>query len=250
MSVTQTEFRNAILDPNAEVPTGMIDEQGRPAGKRFNVYRNNVAVGLTDALEIAFPVVFKLVGEEFFHAMAGAFLRLHQPTTPMMMFYGEKFPFFLRKFKPVAHLGYLADVALLEQRIRECYHGADADPFDPQMLQQLSTEALMTSRIRIAPSAILMRSTWPVYSIWQVNTVEGAPQPVMQGEDVLISRVNFDPLPQLLPAGGADFIESLQSGDSFAAALGKAKTIEANFDLTTTLGALIKGHAITAIEHD
>ena len=248
MKVSQTQFRQAILDPNIPVPKGMEDEQGRPAGKRFNVYRNNAAVSLTEALEVAFPVVLKLVGQEFFQAMAGVFLRQHPPTSPMLMYYGDKFPKFLRKFKPVSHLGYLPDVAMLEQAIRQSYHAGDADPIDPAALQALSTEALMGAKLLLAPSVFVRRSHWPIHAIWLANSQDGSPKPQMRSEDVLVSRVGFDPLVQVLPSGGADFIEALMQKDSFGAALGKTKTNEPGFDLTNALGVLISGAAITGIE--
>ena len=66
MTVSQTTFQAAMLDPAAPVPTGLVNPDGAAASKRFDVYRNNVAVSLSDALEAAFPVVRKLVGDEFF----------------------------------------------------------------------------------------------------------------------------------------------------------------------------------------
>ena len=94
MTVSQTDFTAALLNADLATPAGMVDYQGRPAGKRFDVYRNNVVVSLIDAMETAFPAIHKLVGDEFFKAMAGIYVRAHPPTTPMMMFYGEAFPEF------------------------------------------------------------------------------------------------------------------------------------------------------------
>ena len=65
MTVGQESFTEALLTPEHPVPDGLIDPAGRPAGKRFDVYRNNVAVSLTGALETAFPVIRKLVGDVF-----------------------------------------------------------------------------------------------------------------------------------------------------------------------------------------
>ena len=83
--MSQAQFAQALLDPVAEVPAGLVDPLGRPAPKRFSVYRNNVASSLTRALEAAFPTVRKLVGDEFFAAMAVVFLRSHPPTSPKRM---------------------------------------------------------------------------------------------------------------------------------------------------------------------
>ena len=37
--MTQSAFAHALLDPEAAVPVGIVDPQGRPAPKRFSVYR-------------------------------------------------------------------------------------------------------------------------------------------------------------------------------------------------------------------
>ncbi|MCP4818153.1 MAG: DUF2063 domain-containing protein, partial [Shimia sp.] len=114
MIVSQTEFRGALLDGTRERPIGLTDEKGRAAGRRFDVYRNNVAVSLTEALAAGFPTIAKLLGEENFNAIAGLFLRQSPPASPLMMHYGAGFPEFLQTFEPLQHLGYLADVAHLE----------------------------------------------------------------------------------------------------------------------------------------
>jgi hypothetical protein len=60
----QSDFVTALLDPTAELPAGMIEPKGRPAAKRLDVYRNNVAASLSEALEIGFPVLVKLLGRK------------------------------------------------------------------------------------------------------------------------------------------------------------------------------------------
>ena len=133
----QDQFRAALLDPGLPVPQGLQDAQGRPAGKRFDVYRNNVVVGLIEALATAFPVIEKLLGAENFRVLAGAYVRAYPPRSALMMFYGDHLPAFLQGFEPVADLGYLPDVARLELAIRRCYHAADAIPVNPQSLNGL-----------------------------------------------------------------------------------------------------------------
>ena len=55
------------------LPPGLTASAPDEVALRFAVYRNNVAVGLSDALAARFPVICRLVGADFFAAMA----RLH-----------------------------------------------------------------------------------------------------------------------------------------------------------------------------
>ncbi|MDW4550492.1 DNA-binding domain-containing protein [Defluviimonas sp. D31] len=241
--MSQSEFRAALLDPDRPTPEGVTGPAGRPAGRRFDVYRNNVTVSLTEALRQAFPVIRKLVGEEFFTAMAREHLRAHPPASPLMMFYGAAMPAFLETFPPVAHLGYLPDIARLELALRQSYHAADAAPVAAEALQVLSPDDFVAARLRLAPAVRALRSRWPIHAIWAANARDGAAPKQATPEDVVILRPNFDPEPLLLPAGAAPFVEALIAGRS----VGEALDAAGEFDLTSTLGLLIGGSAIVSI---
>ena len=96
------------------LPPGVTARDPSQAERRFAVYRNNVAVGLTEALRAGFPVVEKLVGATFFAAMVGIFLRNNPPQSRIMMLYGDRLPQFVADFPPLAAYPYLADVARIE----------------------------------------------------------------------------------------------------------------------------------------
>ncbi|MBU3000675.1 putative DNA-binding domain-containing protein [Roseovarius nubinhibens] len=251
MSVDQTRFRTALLDSAAAVPAGLSDGTGRPAGGRFSVYRNNVAVSLTEALEDSFPVILKLLGEENFRAIMGVFLRAHPPKSPVLARYGADLPAFLEAFPPLAHLPYLADVARLELALIRAYHAADSHPADASILQSLSPDALLQTRFTLAPALELLRSPWPVHAIWRFNSEEAAPKPSPGAQDVLIIRPDFDPEPVLLPPGAAPFIAALREGQPLGpahdAASEAASEAQAEFDLTQCLSLLLSAKAITDI---
>lgn len=58
---TKSEFRAALFDLELAVLDSLKDEENQAAGKRFNVYRNNVIVSLKEALSESFPVIEKLI---------------------------------------------------------------------------------------------------------------------------------------------------------------------------------------------
>jgi hypothetical protein len=242
--MNQTAFTQALLDPEAPVPAGIVDPQGRPAPRRFSVYRNNVASSLTRALEAAFPTVRKLVGDEFFAAMAVVFLRSHPPRSRMLMLYGEEFPGWLEGFPPVAQLGYLPDVARLDQAMRESYHAADSVPLGEAEFQRLIGADIAGLRLRLAPSVRLVRSRWPVVSVWTANA-EGGPAPRPGPEDALVLRPEFDPRPHRLPSGGGAFVQGLLAGLPLGQALDLAG---GELDLPGVLSLLISGRAIVGVD--
>ncbi|SLN57390.1 hypothetical protein TRL7639_03114 [Falsiruegeria litorea R37] len=246
MKVTQDQFRAALLDSAQPVPTGLLDANDGPAGARFNVYRNNVAVSLTEAMHQAFPVITKLLGTQNMDGLAGIFLRQHPPTSPLMMHYGESFPDFLNGMQQLSHLGYLADVARLELALRRSYHAADSAPIAPEQMA-IDPEALMASTLEFAPAMEVVRSDWPIASIWTFNTQDGSPKPQAVAEDVVITRVEFDPEPHILPPGGADWILALKAGKSIGEAHEIAEGLSPGFDLGATLALLLQGGAIISL---
>lgn len=242
MTPDQTTFHAALFDPESPVPDGLCDAHNRPAGRRFDVYRNNVTVSLTEALHQAFPTVAKLLGQQNMDGLARAYIRRNPPETPLLMQYGAGLPGFIATLPQLSHLGYLPDIARLDQAMRESYHAADAVPLDPTALARPG-EDLITCRVTLAPSLRLLRSNWPIHAIWRFNTHPGAPKPVPGPQDVVILRPGFDPEPHLLPPGGATFIEALQRGDTLARA--HAATNDPDFDPGPVAALLVQGGAIT-----
>ena len=232
-------FFSALLNSEAALPAGLIDPLGRPSPKRFAVYRNNVVVGLTTALKDGFPTIHQLVGDAFFSAMAGVFVRAHPPTSPVLMTYGAAFPAFLAEFPPVAHLAYLPDVARLELALRESFHAADARGVTPDRIIGLSAEDLLATRLRLSPAVRVVTSRWPILGLWLAHA-KGAPAPKMRAEDVVILRPDFDPMPEVLPPQGAAFLAALLGGETLVAAIEAAP----DCDVTALLGTLLKAGAI------
>jgi hypothetical protein len=243
----QADFIAAVLDPDRAPPPGLTDGAARPAGRRFGVYRNNVAVSLTEAMHQAFPVIARLLGQANMDGLAGMFLRAHPPDDPRLMHYGAAFPDYLATLPQLAHLGYLADVARLDLALRRSYHATDADPVAPETLTGLAPEALTAAYVTFAPAMQVLRSDWPVFDIWRVNTEADAPKPRAIAQDVLITRPGFDPAPQPLPTGGADWINALRAGASIGDALDAAQAGHPGFDPGATLALLIGGGAITGL---
>ena len=85
------QFTESLLKPRSAVPNGLVALAAPKIQKRFGVYRNNVMASLIEALKANFPIVYKLVGEDFFKALAVAFISHNPPNIPMLFKYGAQF---------------------------------------------------------------------------------------------------------------------------------------------------------------
>ena len=243
----QRDFGLAILDNRLATPEGLIGPDGLPSARRFAVYRNNVMVGLIDALTDAFPTVQTLVGTEFFRAMAGFYARTEPPASPILLAYGAGFPAFLEIFPPLAHLPYLADVARIECAWVEAYHAAEAVPVDVTPLLQMSPAMLGLQRFAFHPSLRLIRSAYPAQTIWLMNQPGQTPVPVdfTQAEDILILRPVAEVLCRRLDPGSAAFLQKLRDGATLSTASAAGFVATPRFDFAKALSGLLLSGALT-----
>jgi hypothetical protein len=244
----QRHFATALLNPAMRVPAGLIGPDRDPSEKRFNVYRNNVVIGLIDALKAAFPAVCRIVGDEFFTAMARVYVAHEPPTTPVMLDYGGTFPDFIGRFEPARSVPYLADVARLERAWVQAYHAAEAQPLDPAQLAMIEAPSLPHLVLKLHPSVRVVRSSFAVVQIWSMNIEGGIPVAIdlaSGGESALVVRPHAEVEVRRLPDGAATFIEGLTSNLSVAEAAALAFDEFPTFDLTGALQELFMIHAIT-----
>ena len=237
------DFGAAILDPDLPVPEGIVGPDGLPSPRRFAVYRNNVVVGLIDTLLAAYPVVARLVGVEFFRAMARSYVAAHQPTSPIMLDYGAGFADFVELFAPARSLPYLADVARLERGWVEAYHSAEALALTADDLATaIPPERFGDTILILHPSFRLLRSRYPIVAIWGMNIAGAVPTPVDLGvaEDALVVRPGAEVEVRTLPTKGeAEFLSALDRGRRVSDAALEALGVNPRFDLVSSLVGLL-----------
>lgn len=195
-----------------QMPGGLTAPDPGDLHARFAVYRNNVAHSLNRALARRFPVIERLVGAEFFAAMAAEFIRQHPPASPVLILWGEAFPGFLAEFPPVAGLPYLPDVARIEYARGRAYHAADIQPLDGAAALAVSEPAGL--RLRLSPSVQVLDCSHPAVSIWQANQPGGDPAVQAQGAEwaLIFRQRDFQVPVRRITPGEAAFLGALLVG--------------------------------------
>ena len=246
----QAAFIDALKNPDRQAPEALAkDAGGQRPKRRFDVYRNNVAVGMIEALHATFPAVERLVGGEFFSAAARVYLDQEPPRSPLLFRYGKTFGNFLDAFPPATSVPYLGDVARLEWARLEAYHAADREPLTIDMLGALPEDEVGQVAIELHPSLALMKSRWPIVSLWAASTDRGSSDDVdmKRPEEALVIRPSLDVDTRLLPAGGFNFMNALKEGAALEQAAQRASATSEAFDLAAHLQGLFEVGAVVGI---
>ena len=249
LSASQAAFAAALLQPSVALSA------------RAAIHRNNVQASLSAALGARFPVVARLVGPEFFGALALQFIAQHLPTSPVLAEYGARFVDFLDAFEPAREVPYLADVARLEWARHLAWHAEDAAVLTIERLAAVAADRLESVRLGLHPAAAVVASAWPVVSIWTTNALDQEVRPVgadAGSECALVTRPGLEVLVTRAPAGTDLLVASLAAG----AGLGEAveRTTEgikdracdgaasaAGFDTAAALSVLFQAGAVTSL---
>jgi hypothetical protein len=131
----------------------------------------------------------------------------------------------------------------------EALHAADAPPLDPHELSG-SGELLIDLRLVPHPAVRLLRSPFPVVSIWTANSGEHSPagRYIPEGaEAALVTRAHFDVGVVALDPAAAGFVAALISGTSIATAAADALDGNPAFDVSTIFHRLLSVGAFIGI---
>lgn len=253
----QQQFAAAIWDPSARVAAAIRSGGAPDRARRFAVHRNNVVVGLIDALVDTFPVTRALVGDEFFRAMARERVFADPPRSPVLIDYAHGFPAFIGTFAPAASVPYLVDVARLEALRVRAWHAADAPPLPEDRFRELlaDPQQLAAARLELHPACHWLRSGHAAYSIWQAHQglddlrdAELGDIDPASAQDVLVSRPLLEVAVAHLPAGGFELLEAIGGGLRLDAAFHRAQQAAADVDGGALFSLLIHHGLVTTME--
>lgn len=235
----QTDFAAALADAR-RVSAVLPFFGGSPARteSRLAVYRGNVYGNLAKALASAYPVTRRIVGDEFFDAMAREYARAHPSTSGDLNRYGGELAHFVAIFPHTADLPYLPDVARMEWLVHLAYYAADAAPFDVAALARVTAEEYPALRMKLAPACALLESRCPLALIWTVHQDDYAGEfgvDLESGPDlILVHRPRWRAEVLSLAAGDFRFLHSLSQGETLGTAL-EAGAREPGFDPSDAL---------------
>lgn len=219
---------------------------------RLAIYRGNLHGNCVQALRSAYPIVGKIVGDEFFEATAREYLRAHPSVSTDLNQYGERLPEFLEGFRHTADLPYLPDVARMEWLAHRAYYSQDAVPFIGAPLAGTPPERHHLLRPRLAPACALLESAWPLGRIWAIHQddYDGVFEvDLRSGPDrILVERPGWRARVRSLSRGDFRFLQASARAGSLGEALEVALAEDPHFDPSAALARWINAGVITNLD--
>jgi hypothetical protein len=233
----QTDFAHALLGQLSDNLTQTFNATENNE-KRFSIYQNNVFYSLTNALGDLYPVIKKLVGDNFFTGTAAYYLRQHPPQQAAMVYFAQDFPAFLATFEHTQTMPYLASVARLELAYHRAYHAVDHPFLSATDFANIPPEKLASAKIALHPSLQLLAEPQPIFSIWQANQEGNDSEEninLNEPQQALVVRPSYSVSIYHIDLGTHQFIQALQEKNSVQDAIEKALDIDPTFAISDAI---------------
>ncbi len=245
----QRQFLEAILDrASSNRPLAFVEARGLTPAARMDIYRNNIQMALSKALEATYPVVVRLVGDDYFRYLARMYVAQTPSVSGNLEDYGAGFAEFIEEHLALHQLPYLADLARLEWALHEVYQAPASGPFGAEALAALVALPPDQVRLHINTASRLLASNYPILQIWNANQDNAGDVGVSLdagGVHLLVHQRDLQV--EILPIGSGDyaFLAGCVGNDDLVAAYEAASSIDPELDLGVCLDKFIRHGALT-----
>lgn len=211
----QTDFLGALYAAKNQPPAD-IRREPHDISRRFEVYRQSLRSNFLNALKADFPVVARLVGEDFFRFACAKYIAGRPSHSADLNLVGHGFAAFLSRFPSASALPYLPDVARFEWLWQNAFLAEDTENTLYAQLETLDPAQYGDLRFVFHPSHRIFDSPYPVLSIWQANQPHIAEPPTVSIDEGATRVELYRPATtvEIRPLTQSEyrFVESLRHG--------------------------------------
>ncbi len=222
------------------------------ARERFNIYRQTIFENMRNALQITFPGIWSLLGEECANNVAFAYCTQEDnlPKTGCLDDFGGEFPDFLLTIKQLQSLPYLRDYAYYEWLRHQAYGAEESQSFSILELQNVPQEEIDNIKFCFVPACFLFSSQFPIDAIEKIATGESGQMINLSDAQAaygIVTRRQGVMQTLWIEEVLWRFIKYLSAGYCLSDSTQYAQSLNQNFDLTAAIAFLIQSQLIHKI---
>jgi hypothetical protein len=224
----------------------------------LGIYQRNLKTNAMNALQISFPTVIKLIGDNVFSYAVEQLLQQDPPTAGDWGLWGENFPELLRDLTALQDFTYVADVARLDFSMHLLGREKDVE-LDMNSISLLGECELDQLRVVLNPSIKLLVSEFQIIDIYCANHslasqveyyLNEAKHKMAEGigQTALLYRPEFKPLVRSVDSSENAWLRLMQQGVSLGSALDNLVDNKYEFSLEAWLPLAINQNLISHLE--
>lgn len=221
------------------------------AKERFNIYRQTIFENMRNALQITFPDIWNLLGEECANNLAFAYCAHEKnlPKSGCLDDFGAEFPDFLLTIKQLQALPYLRDYAHYEWLKHLAYGAREAEHFSILELQNIPEAEIGNIKFVFIPACFLFASKFPINDIEKIAIGEIHRMIRLSNCPAygIITRTKGFVQTRWIDEILWRFIKHLSNGYSLSDSTKYAQSLNENFDLTGAIAFLLQSQLINNI---
>jgi len=210
------------------------------------IYRNTIHSNLIQALQNTYPMIVKLVGEDFFKITADDYIAQYPSTSGNLHDYGEYFSDFLAEYSPVSDLPYLDEVAQFEWASHLLQFASDAEALDIKRLEAVDEQQFHSLRFMLHPASCLMQFDYPILRIIDLceDEIDEDIHLDEGGVNLLLIRREFDVVLVTLSDAEFMFLSAIHNHETLGSALDETNQRYPEFKLDKHLPKWVKDKTI------
>lgn len=136
--------------------------------KGLTIYQNNLLFTASRALQLTYPVLTQLLGQEAIKNLAHTLLSSSPPTTGNWADWGQPLKDIISANPLVTTYPFLPDVVALEWAVHQSGR-SNADISISRSLSSIESGNVLQATIHLSPAVRLLTSNYPVDQIWKAH---------------------------------------------------------------------------------
>jgi hypothetical protein len=217
LALLQRQVMHALRATDAP-PADWIAGDDAQATRRLHIYRHAYRARLAQVLADNFPMLARLVGDEWWRRLAGAYLDAHPAHRYSIRWFGEHLPEWLETAALFDCGPALADLARLEWALGLVFDAHDDTPLSSEALARMPPAQWPDVRFRFGRSLArlsLRHRIGPTFHALQTN-VENVPAPEAGAGEWLVWRKGRRPHFRSVDSEESMLLDLASQGEPFS----------------------------------
>lgn len=208
---------------------------------RIAVYHHAYRARLVAALRSNLPVLYRVLGDEAFDALALAYLADHPSRRPSIRWFGDALVAWLGQHPDALPHPALTDLAAMEWALGTSFDAADKTPLSFDELAVMPAGDWPQARFAPHPTVALLELAWAVEPIWRALHADehaGTDEPQPLPHRLLVWRQGLETRWRSLEGTEAAVLPACLAGEPFAELCNRAADTEGEGAAPWLAGAL------------